>query len=306
MMVLFYHMKDGVGDTLITRALFGSCGRYCVAVFFFMSGYGLMLQLKKSGVSMFANYASRRFPKLLVPYFTAWILVAWAILPKTIDLTGIGTNWLTGESFLPYSYYIEELFLFYILFWAIFRFFNIRWGLLLLFVSTIAIMLCFRHIQWNNHWWISSIAFPMGSLLAYAHPHKKNIWLIGAGILCSSAILFFGKTLGWIDFVVFHAFAVEPVFCYLLFLIIPLLQIRPGKFNCLKFIGNISYEFYILSGAVLYLCKNLDFPAYTFAVLSALICVAFIFNKVNRLIVKLIQNLFKLSGHSVSPQEKSS
>lgn len=291
LLVLFHHMKPELGGCNLINTCYGACGRYCVAVFFFMSGYGLMLQLHKSGDRMFSNYAARRFPKLLIPYCTAWLFTVGCLGDVLPDLEAIGNHWLTGESFLPFSYYVEELCLFYAAFWLCFRFCRPSIGLLLLFIFTISAMVMFRVAHWNNHWWISSIAFPMGALVAFVIQRKINMWWPCFGIACLTSLLMLAMRCDWVDCIGFHAFAVEPLFCLLVVFVIPRLRLRSERFNGMMLIGRISYEFYILSGCVLCWCLNVHYPWYPCLVMVVLLAVARVFHYINGRILKTVNGI---------------
>lgn len=288
LLVLAHHMKPDLGAC----SVFHSCsGKYCVAAFFFMSGYGLMLQLDKAREKMFLDYGERRFPKLLIPYATAWVLAVWVLKGGMPDWETIGNHWLTGESYLPFAYYVEELCLLYAVFWLCFRFFRQSVGLVLLFGATIAAMLLLRAFHWNNHWWVSSVSFPLGALMAYVVRRKISMWFPVCGVCCLFLLLLGAMKCGCLDRVTFHAFAVEPVFSVLLVLVIPRLRLRSQKLNGMMFLGGISYEFYILSGSVLYWCRHVDYPWYPCLVIPLLAVVAVVFHYINGRIIRCARQL---------------
>lgn len=97
-----------------------------VAVFFFMSGYGLMLSFTKKGCSYLQNFILKASIKLLMPLLATtclyqgllFILGDFSFEKILIDLaSGIETP-------LIHSWYVYALFLFYLLYYIVFKYNN--------------------------------------------------------------------------------------------------------------------------------------------------------------------------------------
>lgn len=92
-------------------------GKYAVALFFFMSGYGLMHGRMRQGASYLSGFFFRRLTKLLLPYIVAWLVYA-AIEHESLSWQLFANHWKTGETLVPYGYFVEELCLFYLVFYC--------------------------------------------------------------------------------------------------------------------------------------------------------------------------------------------
>ena len=124
--VLLHHCYQRtyfVAQPLIGKAL-ELLGYLAVAVFFFLSGYGLM-----------ASYARKReayitlFPrKRLLPFYGTYLLFVAITLIENyligvpLDWPTVITSFLLGGTIVTYGWYLQTVLLFYILFYLIFRY----------------------------------------------------------------------------------------------------------------------------------------------------------------------------------------
>lgn len=71
---LFYIQKGLYDDIMIgsnhgVANMMGSCSKFCVAIFVFLSGYGLTLQTEKSGIKNIWQFYKHRLSKLMISYW---------------------------------------------------------------------------------------------------------------------------------------------------------------------------------------------------------------------------------------------
>lgn len=76
---LFYHANVGYNDICIgdNHYLFNMIAmqcKLCVAIFVFLSGYGLAKQADKSGIPSLRKFYQRRYVKLLMNYWMIWLI----------------------------------------------------------------------------------------------------------------------------------------------------------------------------------------------------------------------------------------
>lgn len=96
-------------------------GTYSVALFFFLSGYGLMysLQNKKNYLDSFLK---KRIPKVAIPYIIStivWIIISSIIYPqKELSIWGI----ISYYPILPYGWYFVILIYLYLIFYISYKY----------------------------------------------------------------------------------------------------------------------------------------------------------------------------------------
>lgn len=80
--IFIFVTKDGVNHYLVQEI--GIFSKSCVAIFVFLSGYGLMLQTENKGLGSLKSFYFRRFKKLYLNYWLIWII----FVPITIFAFG--------------------------------------------------------------------------------------------------------------------------------------------------------------------------------------------------------------------------
>lgn len=269
-----------------------------VAVFFFMSGYGLMLSFSKKGGSYLQNFILKASIKLLIPLLVTtclyqgllFILGDFSIKKILIDLaSGIETP-------LIHSWYVYALFLFYLLYYIVFKYNNElkKWtGLILILLMLIYYVVIRYILNWPFYWWITCMAFPMG--LFYSRHEDKikmvlkdNYW----GILPIIIALLSIKLLSGMYtpfFAELPYILLGPIIAIILYRI-PL----PIKNKTLNFLGSLSFEIYLTHGIFeMLLHASFESPyVYILAVITATIVTSWILHNAYKKITNSL--LYKL------------
>lgn len=275
-------------------------GWLVVGMFFFFSGYGLMMGYKNKNLYL-KGFLKKRLPAVLIPMLTATVLY----LPFQLTIKiGNGTfgydyllNILLGQDFIIRNgWYVYAIIVFYVLFFVIFRF--IKNTKMAITTFTISIFLyeviCF--IVYNNFVWsASSICIAFGVVYAYYYEAitrimKKLYYLLLAlciiGYIGSMAINPLFNRL-------FHFYPPEFIsenFCCLFFVLFSLIICLKLNFNNVltAFLGNISYEIYLLHGLFIIIFANFikidNSILYTALVLAFTVLSSWLIHKINRLI----------------------
>lgn len=130
--------------TLWTKEM--NLGAQCVALFFFFSGYGLMFSYQSKGDAYLKGFVHKRLGRILLPLITAYALyipIYWFRVGP-IDPITILRSLYSPDPFLKFSWYVSEIIILYLLFYACFRFpFSLRKKALLLSTATITMMVMF-------------------------------------------------------------------------------------------------------------------------------------------------------------------
>lgn len=254
LLVIFHHLPACGPE--FCRLVQAGCGRYAVGMFFFMSGYGLMTQYAERGrEAVMQGFLVKRFTKLLLPLLVAEVVYyLWGGCQTSIHT--VLENWRTGETLVPYAYFVEELALFYMLFYLAYRFCSCRVALVLCFLGTLGMMGTFIALGWNPHWWISSLVFPCGIAAVYMQEWMDDRRLplfVIAAVLFAVAMLA-GQGMPLEAKLARFSLLLCPLACLMVYLVWPVVCV-PNP--VVSFLGRISYEMYLLQGIAISLFADM-------------------------------------------------
>lgn len=249
LLVLFHHLPPL--ENPIAHFVQSYSGRYAVALFFFLSGYGLMLQCQNKRDTFFSTFFKRRYTKLLLPYILFYIV--YIILKGEYSLSLCVKNFMTGENVVPFAYFVEELVILYLLFYFIFKKVDAFRGVIYLFIATFFLMGVLYCTAWKEHWWVSSLGFPMGALVCFYRDKLCRINLVSCSLLilsCVALVLARYSDILAIRVACF-SFITCPAVCLAVSMLLPMVKWTACKCSILLYIGSISYELYLVQGIVL-------------------------------------------------------
>lgn len=119
--VVFHHLAQLTGTGRIFHR-FTHIGYLSVAVFFFLSGYGLQKSHMNSPQYR-ERFLSRRLPSVLLPYLVVtglyWLMNS--AFGRIFSIKDIFLRLLDGDPIASYSWYVVTILLFYIAFWLMMR-----------------------------------------------------------------------------------------------------------------------------------------------------------------------------------------
>lgn len=256
---VFAGLKMPMGGRLVATGL------PIVAVFFFLSGYGLKASLDKKGISYLHDSFSKRMKKLLVPFIIVNIInaIVYSLLgiefPSMQELIG---EFIYMSPFLMFSWFVYALFFLYVLFYISYRFVDNKY--ISLFLLTLFVI-GFIVYAYNNNvfilWRSTVLSFPLGILFA-SYENTIKTFLQNNRIIC----LCFYSVLLVLNMAIFALLRVfdHPEYpdTYLGFFVvnyIPFILVICSYFIninaklriILALLGGISYEIYLVHGVVL-------------------------------------------------------
>jgi len=269
-----------------------------VAVFFFMSGYGLMLSFSKKSGSYLQNFILKASIKLLIPLLVTtclyqgmlFILGDFSIEKILIDLAS------GKETPLIHSWYVYALFLFYILYYIVLKYNNEtkKWmGGILILLMLIYYVVTRYILNWPFYWWLTCMAFPMGFFYSRYEGKikmflKDNYWvtfpiiigLLSIKLLSGMYTPFFAE----LPYIL-----LGPIIAIILYRI-PL----PIGNKILNFLGSLSFEIYLTHGIYEKIFHaSFDSPyIYILAVITATIVTSWILHNAYKKITNSL--LYKL------------
>lgn len=228
---------------------FGLIGAPSVSCFFFLSGYGLMTSMKYKGKNYLQCFFKKRLSKLLIPLLiiTNIYWIGLAIIGH-FSIHILVQRFLEGSGTTPKSWFVFALSICYILYYAVFKFFSKKHGIFIIWCLVLFLIISTYFLDWSL-WSMSLVSFPIGISIAY----KENLirTQLSLIILTLSVIgLLYGVCgcyiyslpMWWLIFS-----NSMPIVVYIVF---RKLDISNNK--VLKWLGQYSYEIYLLHGVVLY------------------------------------------------------
>lgn len=153
-------------DTVVGQILTAS-GYLAVAVFFFLSAYGLQVSVDSKGVAYLQTFPRRR----ILPFYGTYLFVlmlyvlVYALSGElnTVKPYILFRSLIYGGTLIENGWYLQTALLFYIMFWAIFRFGKTETLRMVMIVAGM-VLYCFLCI-WlgmGAYAYVSVFAFPMG------------------------------------------------------------------------------------------------------------------------------------------------
>jgi len=244
-----------------------------VAMFLFISGYGLTHSFQIKGAAYLDVFFRKRVVKILLP----------AILVASLHLLlcgGSGTGPMeqlrlvvtSGNTFLPHYWFVWAILFYYLLFWACHKLLRGHVANLAILAGVIVITLATALAGFDRCWWICSLAFPTGvffaeyesSLFSFCGQKEFHYWLT----LIILILAFIACYLTRNPFIWTLCYVFVPIIGALIIARIPLDRLRHG---ILQFVGMISYEIYLvhitamsfLRGDLIYLSSDFLFVVIT-------------------------------------------
>lgn len=254
LLIAFHHFSQEV-DFLQLPIVgeFVPLGAVIVGVFFFLTGYGLMVSYMKKGESYLSNFLSHRFLKLLPAFLIATIgYLVFLSLFYHYYAFALFIDMKNGKTPLPSSWFIYTIIFYYIAFYFMAYLFPKKTHMIIsMWVISILYEIAIRMFGWGNYWFISIYALNIGQCYAYYEDiiktkleHSPNL------LLGSISGLFALFIIVWLvnQFVEIKTFY-KIYYCFTAIFIVYAIYVW-GAFpsKLLRATGTISYEFYLVQG----------------------------------------------------------
>lgn len=253
-----------------------SWGAPIVSIFFFISGYGLILSYDKCGEAYLSRFIKHRIINTLILPLLLASLIFWLVVP---DLPGFVESVrlliMDGVVLLPHSWYVFAILIFYIAFYISCKFMSEVNIIILLTLLCAGYIIITNQLGYARCWYISALAFPAGAAYAYwsraflNRISNNSWWVVPLCILFAAFLYFTHSELGYIFVYVLIPFSI-------VFLCSKLNIEKLGKIKLFRWLSTISYEIYLCQGIAMYLASKIVFNGSLLYILYVLL-LSFVF-----------------------------
>ncbi len=275
--IVLHHLTQHIGQwNAGIMGILEYVGVCCVGVFFFYSGYGLLLSYhNKPGY--LDNFFKKRIPTVLLPFVVCnLIFFVWALIRGKFESTGDILLGLFGIDLInDHMWYMIEILFLYVIFWLVFRFIKNENKALIVMALVIAAMvagsLLLGHGVWwfQGEWWYNTtMLFVLGMAyekfgnkldnFAKKHYRKCLVVIIVAFIILFALSKYTLDNIGYwtetatgatgnqsLDKLLTLIPQLAMVIVFMALLLIIGLKVKVG--NCITaFLGEISLELYLM------------------------------------------------------------
>lgn len=259
--VLFHHFSGWFTHPNAVIYAFSHSGSFIVAMFFFLSGYGLSKADSDKTISF--CLVLKRILRLMIPYWICDILylVGYYVfglkLSTEVTALSIAESVLALKSIVSFSWYVPAMAAVYVLFYLCLKFVKKKY--------TAAVMLAVMAagFVFVPDLWVSYFAFPIGvlfvkyedrilCLLKKAANRLIAVTVPGLIVAASCVLKIFGQSTGNQLLMKVCDAVGSAAFVIAVFVILSRVKIG-GRIAA--FYGRISYEFYLLHGLGIYIAN---------------------------------------------------
>lgn len=253
--IVLHHISQRVLQVVPTAwgiSQFEFWGAPVVAVFFFLSGYGLMKSLQVKGAAYLDGFLKKRMLKVVLP------LLLCSLVYSVVNISILGGQFASVKSdwpFLPNAWFCVTIIIYYFVFYLIalcskskqFRLLVWMWLFTFVYIG------CLKAIGFGNWWYQTVVSLNMGMTTVLLEKHIRmllvgNLRLVSCILFLFVCILSFWVStenltsfpLGWLTLSVFIGIFIYSLLC----------GFGLATNKILRFLGRYSYEIYLIHGAI--------------------------------------------------------
>ena len=286
-------------DNLAQEFLTLVCGYIVVALFFFLSGYGLMESEKRKNLSI-AVFIKRRLSRVYIPFvltnvllvFTLMFIGNYPISFQTIVAHTIGYHLIDSV-----TWFVPVTLLFYLFVLLLSSLHNrIHKALAMVLLCLLYIILSITIFNIPFYAYVSTPAFPLGYIASlYCQEICQGIkgaFRVVLLILCVGTFVFL--SLAMMGHFPVHGHILHGIIALnniaLVGIVISTFAGKDYKWFHWKWLGDISYEVYLCHAKVfiVYIAITGTFATFCPLLLLVIFPIAFVVNKLNKVIARAI------------------
>ena len=250
--IMVHHFAQRMQDPGLLK-VFLRAGVYAVAVFFFLSAYGLTAGLTRRG-DYLQGFLSKRVSRVYLPFLLINIVAVFALPSSGHDYHGFKqiVEAVTLDNF--HEWFIIAILLFYLFFWVSFRYFSPRKAPAVITLLVAVYMMAAYRLTGHAYWWYAScLCFPMG--VFWGLHREQAVRLLSSHYVPAvllSLVLF--AALHLLNSASRYKILFQPLiflpFMFMLLLVFFKMAVSSAVFG---FLGRMSLEIYIIHVKVFYL-----------------------------------------------------
>lgn len=294
LVIILHHTVNYISLGPILDFFLKNIGASMTTIFFFYSGYGLMLSRNKKEDYM-KQFLKKRIPSIVIPYLIVNIvyIVGSALLGMPVAVLERCKELAQGRTIVPFSWYVIVILILYLCFYLSFRWLQPKQGLCLCILLNIGYIVTAYLIGFDEYWYNTAFAFSFGLLYAYAFdrvdPLVRKHPILGAVISVGIFFVLFvmGRILNGSSLVVLIKSLRSAAFC-MFALYASMLLVK--QFRLLHWLGDRSFELYLYQGVAFMVLNFLGMQqhaiVYAIGELVFTGILAFVFQKVNTWLLK--------------------
>ena len=259
--IIFHHVSQKI-TTGANFSNFEYMGRYIVALFFFLSGYGLYFQYSNDATYM-ENFLRKRLTRIFIPFFVFIVIyvIYRASLGEVVNVDFFLSFWRDHSNIIYNGWFINSIIVLYVIFYVSFKKKDSKIAIFKLVFFTL-VYVFWKAYQNHGDWeYVSIMAFFLGVFWMKDRSLidkfiEKNYFVL----LVSFSILMYVfrhyevimKNIGITNKYVYYGIVGN--LCTMIFVVYFLLLTNKLNFSnkYLDFLGNISFEIYMIHGLVMH------------------------------------------------------
>lgn len=268
-MIVFCHIQFGRVSFLPFK-IFNYLGNFIVSVFFFYSGYGVLISALKKGKEYYAHFLKNRILKIIYIYLGFMIIysIVYYLIGKINSFSELLGQIFSTELIVSHSWYIIDIIILYFVFWLLYRFINNRKKFLMLNIfCTFMIITVLMIFKFPSYWYMTLLVFDFGLFYAYNREeieHRYSIVYYIVSIMIFLILLpstFLIKKVMPEGIILNFSAIVIKIILYVIFVFICINSGRYIRFlnPVFYFIGKISLEIYLIHGLFEEIGKNISY-----------------------------------------------
>ena len=281
-------------------------GRYIVALFFFLSGYGLYFQYSNNA-NYTKNFLRKKLIRIFIPFYVFIVIyiIYRATLGEVISVDFFLSFWKDYSNIIYNGWFINSIIVLYVIFYISFKRKDSKIAVFKLVFLTL-VYIFWKAYQDHGDWeYVSIMAFLLGVFwMKYRVSIDKFIEKKYFIFLVSFSILMYVfrhyedimKNIGITNKYIYYGIVGN--LCTMVFVVYFLLLTNKLNFSnkYLDFLGDISFEIYMIHGLVMhyfgkfFVSSDVNDVLYTIVVLFVSIVSAYYIKK---LIIILEKNIMK-------------
>ena len=259
--IIFHHISQKI-TTGANFSNFEYMGRYIVALFFFLSGYGLYFQYSNDATYM-ENFLRKRLTRIFIPFFVFIVIyvIYRASLGEVVNVDFFLSFWRDHSNIIYNGWFINSIIVLYVIFYVSFKKKDSKIAIFKLVFFTL-VYIFWKAYQNHGDWeYVSIMAFFLGvfwmkdrSLIDKFIEKNYFVFLVLFSILMYvfrryEVIM---KNIGITNKYVYYGIVGN--LCTMIFVVYFLLLTNKLNFSnkYLDLLGDISFEIYMIHGLVMH------------------------------------------------------